>query len=308
MDYREFTERFMEELRKQIGIPEVKVRFQEGDMTITDDSIVIYPPDDDPGPWKVVMRLKAKELYSDYCSCHKLEEMAKSAVKSIERSDFAPVYAILKKMDSFVEIKNHLFIKPLNSEKDARQISNAIIKRVGDICLTVALDFGVVNGSASSMLIPRIYSDKWCRSEEEVFQAALQNMIQKNPPTICDCIRTLYTGSCCCLDLMTPDSDALLQPTLMAVSTKYKYLGAVAAFYPGVLKYISTKLGEEKLYLVFTSKHEVLIHGSSIFINPGNMKTALQGTIDECVDGYDFLTSNIYQYELEQDKISMVEF
>ena len=89
------------------------------------------------------------------------------------------------------------------------------------------------------------------------------------------------------------------------MSTSSKTNGAVAIFYPGVAKIFCHKLGADGLYLVFTSVHEVMIHDEES-VEPENLKTILEETIEEAIPEEDVLTRHIYHYDLKSDQIEML--
>lgn len=89
------------------------------------------------------------------------------------------------------------------------------------------------------------------------------------------------------------------------MSTRSKTNGAVAIFYPGVARTFCHKLGAEGLYLAFTSVHEVMLHDEES-VEPENLKTILEETIEEATPEEDVLTRHIYHYDLKSDQIEMM--
>ena len=59
------------------------------------------------------------------------------------------------------------------------------------------------------------------------------------------------------------------------------------------------------MYLAFTSVHEVMLHDEES-VEPENLKTILEETIEQPTPEEDVLTRHIYHYNLKSDQIEMM--
>ena len=64
-------------------------------------------------------------------------------------------------------------------------------------------------------------------------------------------------------------------------------------------------VGAEGLYLAFTSVHEVMLHDAES-VEPEELKTILEATIEEATPEEDVLTRHIYHYSREDNEIRML--
>ena len=69
--------------------------------------------------------------------------------------------------------------------------------------------------------------------------------------------------------------------------------------FAGVADILSLKLGAEGLYHeIYKSVHEVMLHDEES-VEPENLKTILEETIEEATPEEDVLTRHIYHYDLK---------
>ena len=88
------------------------------------------------------------------------------------------------------------------------------------------------------------------------------------------------------------------------LSTARRTNGAVAIFLPGVAKRLAD-LMDADFYMVFTSIHEVMIHNEKS-ADPEELKKVLEDTVNETTPPEDFLTYQIYHYDLETGSFSVL--
>ena len=122
-------------------------------------------------------------------------------------------------------------------------------------------------------------------TKEEVLEA-LQNTAMLYPPKVYDSLFAL---------IFDASKDFLTEITDMDCITNSKLIeGAITIFYPGVAEKIRESLGED-FYIVFTSRHEFIVHPISLY-SVTDLKEVLLATINEATEKEDFLTYNIYKY------------
>ena len=81
--------------------------------------------------------------------------------------------------------------------------------------------------------------------------------------------------------------------------------GAIALFYPGVLKKLSESLGED-FYIAFTSIHEAQIHAAGM-ISPDAVEASLRDTNRHCNRREEVLTDRVYCYRREKQRLGIIE-
>ena len=81
--------------------------------------------------------------------------------------------------------------------------------------------------------------------------------------------------------------------------------GAIALFYPGVLKKLAEGL-EGDFYIAFTSIHEAQIHAAGM-VTPEAVETSLRDTNRHCNRREEILTDRVYCYRRETQSLGIID-
>ena len=232
---------------------------------------------------------KIFELYLEYDSImHRLDAIVRS--ECFEKS---------KDLEDYEKIKDDLFIRLLNVEKNRAELDDAIFRTIGDIALVLYARMGELDGCSTSVKIKQHIFEKWDKDEQMAFNDALLNTYFISPPRIY-CWEKLicnmdYEGE----NFMNLLFDEPLKKSAIGncLSTATRTNGAVAVFLPGVAQRLSDLL-DGGFYMVFTSIHEVMIHSEKT-ADPKDLKRVLADTVRDTTPDEDFLTYYVYHYNHE---------
>lgn len=148
--------------------------------------------------------------------------------------------------------------------------------------------------------------EEWDVDVDTVFETAILNSFRQAPPRFYPWKKWIdnpgYRGEAF-LDLVN-DYSMNKSHSGNCLSTAKKTNGAVAIFYPGVADRIAQLL-DDSFYMVFTSVHEVMIHCEEE-ADPDTLRKVLRDTITAATAEEDFLTYNIYHYDKEERRFSVV--
>lgn len=302
MEYREFVEVLMAEIKEETGL---KTEFHESDEKMPQDSVWVYMSEDNSS--FNIFRLFTAESYNQWIQRKiTFQALVKEVKQSVENFDDMCVPDKLKKLKDYEQVKENLFIRLINFEKNKTELEKAFYKRNGDIALTLYMKIFDEDGMLTSLKVPLQCVERWDLENEDVFIAALKNTASMMPPKGYEWSKMLinpyYDGDDIYASDYIPRSDAMGN----CLSTKQKTNGAVAIFYPGVAKEYCRKMDAEDIYLVFTSIHEVMVHNARM-IEPEDLASVLDDTIKESTPEGDVLTKHIYYYNAETDQIEMLE-
>ena len=302
MEYREFVEVLMAEIKDETGL---KTEFHESDEKMLQDSIWVYMSEDNSS--FNIFRLFTVESYNQWMQRKiTFQALVKEVKQSVENFDDMCVPDKLKKLKDYEQVKENLFIRLINFEKNKTELENSFYKRNGDIALTLYMKISDEDGMMTSLKVPLKCVERWDLEKEDVFIAALKNTASMMPPKGYEWSKMLinpyYDGDDIYDSDYIPRSDAMGN----CLSIKQKTNGAVAIFYPGVAKEYCRKMDAEDIYLVFTSIHEVMVHNARM-IEPEDLASVLDDTIKESTPEGDVLTKHIYYYNAETDQIEMLE-
>lgn len=302
MDYREFVEELMEEVKTETGL---RVEFHEPDESTTEDSIWVYISENEDS--HNILRLFTRESYREWTERKTtFHALVKNVKQSVDNFDNMCVPDKLRQLKDYEQVKENLFIRLINFEKNKTELEKAFYKRNGDIALTLYMKVSDEDGMMTSFKVPLKCVDSWKLDKEEVFMEALKNTTSMMPPKGYEWTKMLtnpdYDGE----DIYDPDYIPRNDTMGNCLSTKQKTNGAIAIFYPGVAEGYCRKMDTEDIYLVFTSIHEVMVHNARM-IEPEDLASVLDDTIKEATPEGDVLTKNIYYYNAETDQIEMLE-
>ena len=168
----------------------------------------------------------------------------------------------------------------------------AIYKRIGDIALCVYI---VLNDDGKEFVSAAAKSGMlrlWNKSFEDVYRMAMDNT--GDPVIIKMDLVEVANGFFRKIDIDTDVSDQ----QFVSVTTDTMTNGAAAIFKPGTAEKLLKGFQTDKIYLSFTSVHEVMVHPARD-IEPDELKDVLIDTSQSCHTGSDFLTTHIYEYTKE---------
>lgn len=246
---------------------------------------------------KVETRYYMRDLYTLYQKgkWYGVWNMIDSHVRLLRQSTDVQFANLFK---SYETEKDRLIVRAVNYSQNEFQLEEMVYRCYEDIALVLYVmlynderGFGIVK-------VPRDCLTKWGKSEDELFEKAMENSIGIMPPR-------MYTDPA---DIMNPDpcigvfmdpgvTVGNLNPIKTAiVKTINKNNGAIALFYPGVKERIAELVGDS-YYVSFLSIHEAYIHlvGS---VNPEMIHQSLKHVNAEFPE--EMLTDNIFLYDVNK--------
>ena len=301
MNYQEFVETLMKEIEEETGL---RTEFHEDDEKISQDGIWVYISENKEGIH--FLRLLTKE---SYCKWKREEATFHDFVREVNQSviNFRNAGAPdkIKQLMYYDLVKEGMFIRLINFERNKAALEDSFYKRIGEIAMVLYEKIADEDEGIVSCKVPLKYVDGWDLNKEEVFMAALRNTASMMPPKAYEWVKMImnpdYEGD----DIYDPDYIPAKGITGSCLSTSRKTNGAVGIFYPGVARLFCDKMDTDDIYMVFKSVHEVMIHNAND-IEPENLKLVLEDMIREEISEEDVLTHCVYHYNAKTDRIEML--
>ena len=273
-------------------------------MRVIQDGILVYISENKEGIH--FLRLLTKE---SYCKWKREEATFHDFVREVNQSviNFRNAGAPdkIKQLMYYDLVKEGLFIRLINFERNKAALEDSFYKRIGEIAMVLYEKIADEDEGIVSCKVPLKYVDGWDLNKEEVFMAALRNTASMMPPKAYEWVKMImnpdYEGD----DIYDPDYIPAKGITGSCLSTSRKTNGAVGIFYPGVARLFCDKMDTDDIYMVFTSVHEVMIHNAND-IEPENLKLVLEDMIREEISEEDVLTHCVYHYNAKTDRIEML--
>lgn len=304
--YEEFVEEFRQLLLAVTGYGEERIYYKEEceiPVTAGDRLFMVCAENEDQ---KEICGVHIRELYENYKDGTPMEILLKDVMEQIHNLKQSGMIGKSLELDDYEKLKDSLCIRLLNKRKNSWDMKDAVYKTIGDIAIVLYLTIGEANGILTTMKIRKTMMKDWGVKEEEVFETAMLNSYRQAPPRIYPWIKwlenTRYYGEA----FMDLDSPYLLNKGAAGncLSTTNKTNGAVAVFYPGVADRIAGLLNDS-FFMVFTSVHEVMIH-SEESSDVDMLRRVLRDTVKTSTPAEDFLSYNIFYYDKDWQKFSVV--
>ncbi len=302
--YMGFVEKLRKEIMDGIGLGENDVYFKKAEdypQTNGDRLFVVCFSWEDS---RENLALYVKELYESYCKGTDLYEIVEFVSGEYQTLKDAEYLKKVQNIRDYHLVREHLFVRLLNFERNEIELENAILKRTGDIAVVVYMKVAMNGDGMISMKIHKAMAEDWGISCAEVFEQAVQNSIKLMPPRLWNLGRMLLEADYSGEDFMEPGYVCRIAGTSMGecLSTVDKTNGAAAVFFPGVADRLSQLIGSG-FYAVFTSIHEVMIHDDRA-IDVESLRPILDSTLEEATEERDFLTRKIGHYHPGTGKFS----
>ena len=301
MNYTEFVEKLMKMITEETGY---KAMFFEATPKQTEDKILICAGE--CGSHSFIMGISAKECYFAWEEGKTtMEEIVQGLKDSDAIFDKKEVEDTLKNMEDYEKIKNFLFIRPLNYNNHQAELEDCLYRRIGEIALVLYVKIFDEDNMMTSFKLPVEYAKRWNMEEQNVFQKVMENTAHMMPPRVYSLLDMIINPNCDGTDIYDPNFKPSKSEMGNCFSTTVKTNGAAAIFYPGAARRMSDLMGQQDLYLVFTSIHEVMVHYAPV-VEPKNLEFVLKDTIENATPEGDMLTRHIYHYSREDNEIRML--
>ncbi len=161
----------------------------------------------------------------------------------------------------------------------------------------------------ASILIYNHHLDFWKISKNALLQIACEN----TPlllPWCCNSLAELLLPMLDCIPSSEaiPSKETLEESSvpMYVLSNRQQYFGGACIRYPNVLKEISQSLVQDKLYILPSSIHEVILVPASQADNPAELAKIVQEVNLTEVAPDEVLSDSIYLYRQDIDQISLI--
>lgn len=296
-------ESFVEELRQGIiretGCGEEEIYFAEkGSYPALEGDRLIWELHRE-GDRKDVFAICTQEIYKKHKEGVPMDEIIQNYLREAGRAKESGIFARAAEIKEYRQVEKMLILRLRNKERESGRLTDAVCRCVGDIAVVLYIRLGKIAGAETSMMVNKAWIDQWGKSEEELFSAAMKNMLRFTPPRIYDFWKLAYDAGYEGEDFMDISQDYPIDdsPIGNCLSTTSRTNGAAAIFIPEVAKRIYQLMGNG-YYLVFTSIHEVMVHDEKS-TDPESLRVVLRQTLEEATPVEDRLTTHVYHYDQE---------
>ena len=248
--------------------------------------------------------------YKDYTEGRSIENIVDSII-SICKKGAGVKEEIINKFTDYEVMKDYLQVKLINKESNIellKKVPHIDFLDLAIVCM-INIPFSEENGEGT-VLINKYHMDIWGVTEEEMFNVAKSNSEKKNPATIKamnDIIKDMYINDI----LEEQEEDELcamidsVDSYIYVLTNPSKQLGAVTITYENVLRDFANEKNCN-LYILPSSIHEVLLVPEEDNMDAAQFKEMVKSVNQTELEETEILSDNVYYYDRELNKISIM--
>ncbi len=259
---------------------------------------------------KMMSRFEVSFLYDEFKKegWNKVDHIVKINITSATDSQIT-----IGNIDDYDSINNMLIVRPVRYKENEDDLKEMVFRQIGDFALVLYMRVSDDKQLLTSFKISQEVFKNWGKSEDEVFDRALENSSILYP-------EAFTRAGISMKEIIVPELGNMRVPILynapFAVDgdklKRYEHLtvtcpqypnGAVSFFYPRVKDKLNKVFDNEDCYVIFLSIAGFAVHSYS--------NTELEDLVEALKDNnerfpQDTLTNYVYVYRVVEDKLEPV--
>ena len=200
----------------------------------------------------------------------------------------------------FSKVSQKLFFKVLSYRKNREKLKNVPIKRIMDLALVPMCIYKNRMLGEGTIMIQDSHLETWEITREELWENVALSAPKVAPPKISSLMDFLsrVTGENTSVDELCG---------IYVVTNTSENLGAGTIFYPGLLKGIADD-HECDLYIIPSSIHEcIVIPDDGYSMDTSFLRNIIREVNSSTVADVEILSDNLYRYDRDEDRLSIVK-
>ncbi len=249
-------------------------------------------------------------LYQDYVSSRSTpKEVASHIVGAYQSANKSPnqISALESCLRDRDWVKGRLFLQVVNKARNRELLKDAVYQEDFDLAFVL---YVLVKNEESGFLKVKITKQLFSGfgwDEGEIMAYALENTMRLFPwkhMGMLDTLRAMHVPE---EEMCSGDMQEMVGAQKMTVLTNNRGIcGAIAAFYPGVLKGISENMGAGGLFILPSSIHETIILKDDGVCDPSDLSEIVKAVNQTEVSDGDYLSDSVYYYDSGKDRVSVL--
>lgn len=247
--------------------------------------------------------------YDEYNNGRGIESIVDSIIMICKRESGIS-YEIISKFTDYSIMKDYIQTKLINKKSNLELLENVPHKDFLDLAIVcmVILPFDEEHGDGT-VLVNRYHMERWGISEEEMFNVAIANSMEKNPAVIRvmnEIIKEMYIENA--LEVQEEDEicamiDSMDSKLYVLTGTR-KYNGAVVITYENVLR----DFAKEKncnIFILPSSIHEGILVLEEEGMSAVELREMVKSVNQTQLAETEVLSNSVYYYDRETNKITI---
>lgn len=298
MNYEEFKDYILDNIKSYLSKKDqdfdMKIKTIEGNSLKEVDALIIDRKDSD-----YITRIFLDKAYMAYREEGDMEPVLEDIAETLRRSGqkLKKIEAI--DFESLEGVKDRLSVQVLNGNWNQDKLRAIAHRRIPETDLAVVYRIEVASNSngLESIKVTNKMLENWGISEDQLYQAALEQNMKKYPFIITDFSQFFL------MEDPVPGKfpDKMRGNEFYCLTNGNTVNGAAAILYPDLLKSIGDKF-QSNYFILPSSIHEVLLLKDDGKKGVKELQEMVESVNRESVPESDVLSDHVYAYDRENDR------
>ncbi|GLB31616.1 hypothetical protein LAD12857_35390 [Lacrimispora amygdalina] len=305
MDYQEFLstiqERILEFFPKEYEQAQVLIHQVMKNNDTALDALIIRNAQDTVTP-----QIYLADLFAKYQMGMSMDEVLTTIADTYMEHHNPPIFNTAEQIQNYENMKELLRVQLINKESNGERLSHTPHWDIENTDLTAVLRIYLPSPQTDKATI--LVTDKlvytWGQEPDALYQQALANTIEQNPPKIDSLINIIFS--------LQEESNAwqeipnfTMEPYEQYVlSNSSNYFGASVLLYPEVLKQLSQNTNSN-LFILPSSIHELILMRDNGDMDAAELQAMVASVNKTELVPEDILSDEVYYYDKNEQTLTM---
>lgn len=305
MDYQEFLEaiqeRILEFFPKEYEQAQVLIHQVMKNNDTALDAVIIRNEQDTVTP-----QIYLSDLFAKHQMGMSMDEVLKTIADTYMEHHNPPIFNTAEQIQNYEHMKELLRVQLINKESNGERLSQTPHWDMDNTDLTAVLRIYLPSPQTdmATILVTDKLLSTWGQDADALYQQALANTIEQNPPKIDSLINiicSLQEGSNAWQEIPNFTMEPYEQYVL---SNSSNYFGASVLLYPEVLKQLSQNTNSN-LFILPSSIHELILMRDNGDMDAAELQAMVASVNKTELVPEDILSDEVYYYDKNEQTLTM---
>lgn len=305
MDYQEFLstikERILEFFPKEYEQARVLIHQVMKNNDTALDALIIRNAQDTVTP-----QIYLADLFAKYQMGMSMDEVLKTIADTYMEHHNPPIFNTAEQIQNYENMKELLRVQLINKESNGERLSHTPHWDMENTDLTAVLRIYLPSPQTdmATILVTDKLLSTWGQDADALYQQALANTIEQNPPKIDSLLNNI-----CSLQEESNARQEIPNFTMepyeqYVLSNSSNYFGASVLLYPDLLKQLSQNTNSN-LFILPSSIHELILMRDNGDMDATELQAMVASVNKTELVPEDILSDEVYYYDKEEQTLTM---
>src|SRR5574344_1406655 len=260
---------------------------------------------------KAVPTIYINRFYEEY---HKgvsdIQEISKKII-NIYNENKGSLDITLDEIFDYKKVVNRISFKLINAKRNEERLKDIVYVMHSNLALVFQIELLVDSDSVGSTLVSKELLKHWNTSVDQLYSDVLSNLSNIEPPVMknmYDIMNEIVLGDTVNLSDEEIENTGDRSPNQMYVLTnKRKLNGSAVILYPEIEKVVKKVAHASNFYVLPSSVHELILIPFSEEMDKNELREMIRQVNAEEVAQEDFLSDDLYFYNVDSREFVVVE-